>query len=642
LADRRKPTARNRTGSVDKNAAGKNSAVTSLPLRNIAELIADGKITVGVLHPLRCVAVATDGYSLTMRSSNPPSKNPQVTPALLSKSPMLAETPFRRRTAALVFLWLAFVVRGLWYSALMPAWEGYDEPFHFSALQHVASGRGMPQADTLVSLEVQNSLHLLPVPWELQFQSIPKPLATYDDFWRLTLAERNRRMDALRALPPEQGAHPAAEPIRNYESQQAPLYYWLVAIPLGWMKAMPLLSRVYLLRILNVLLASAVVPSVWSIARRVLRSDLQAAGVTAVVVLMPELMINVARVGNQSLSLMLYSLLLVAALRVAQHSMSWRWWIALGCALGIGLMTMASFLTAIPAVIVLAGISFWVPRGAGTRNPKISTIVGRCSAAFAAAFAIAGYWYNHVHAASGSWSGLGHDAALRHISLLQKLSAVPRVNWKSGVLSVLISHIWFGGWSFLRVPVALYLVAFLVIVLGITGVVVRLYRPRGADDEIRDVLVLAAFYLCFWAGLAYHVLITFLHEGVSASTGWYLYAAVAAEGILLVWGLEAFFPVGVVLPLLAIAVAGLDLYGMHALLIPYYTGLTAHHNDVVSPGLLQTIRHLPEVFSRLSETRPAWLGDPVLVSWWIGYWVATVGTVLMVVIIISRKPRPRA
>jgi hypothetical protein len=557
---------------------------------------------------------------------------------------MLAETPFRRPmrrlTAALVFLWLAFVARGLWYSALMPAWEGYDEPFHFAALQYVASGRGMPQADTLVSLEVQNSLHLLPVPWELQFQGLPQPVATYDDFWKLTLAERNRRMDALRALPPEQGAHPAAEPIRNYESQQAPLYYWLVAIPLGWMSAMPLLSRLYLLRMFNVLLASAAVPLAYWIARRVLRSDRQATGVTAVVVLMPELMINLARVGNQSLALMLYSLLLVAALQVTQHPTSWRWWIAVGCALGVGLMTMASFLTAIPAVIVLAGISVWAPRDARTRNPKISAIVGRCSAAFAAAFAIAGYWYNRVHAARGSWSGLGHDAALRDISLLQKLSAVPHVNWKSGVLSVLISHIWFGGWSFLRVPLALYVAALLVIALAIAGVVIKLYRLRGAVDETRDVRVLAAFYICFWAGLAYHVLITFLHEGVSASTGWYLYATVAAEAVLLVWGLEAFFPVGVVLPLLTIAVAGLDLYGMHALLMPYYTGLTAHHNGSVSPALLQTIRHLPEIFSRLSETRPAWLGDPVLVSWWIGYWVATVGVVL-VVMIISRKPQSR-
>ena len=63
MAYRRKPTARNRTGSVDKHAAGKNSAVPSLSLPNIAELIADGEITVGVLRPIGCVATATDGHN---------------------------------------------------------------------------------------------------------------------------------------------------------------------------------------------------------------------------------------------------------------------------------------------------------------------------------------------------------------------------------------------------------------------------------------------------------------------------------------------------------------------------------------------------------------------------------------------------
>jgi hypothetical protein len=63
LANRRKPTTRNRTGSVDKTAAGKKSAVPSLSLPNIAELIADGEITVGVLRPIGCAATATDGHN---------------------------------------------------------------------------------------------------------------------------------------------------------------------------------------------------------------------------------------------------------------------------------------------------------------------------------------------------------------------------------------------------------------------------------------------------------------------------------------------------------------------------------------------------------------------------------------------------
>lgn len=63
----------------------------------------------------------------------------------------------------LALFWLAFIVRGAWYCAVQPPWEGYDEPYHFAALQHVASGRGLTRTDTPISLEVQKTLHLLPI-----------------------------------------------------------------------------------------------------------------------------------------------------------------------------------------------------------------------------------------------------------------------------------------------------------------------------------------------------------------------------------------------------------------------------------------------------------------------------------------------
>jgi hypothetical protein len=58
---RRKPVARNRSRSVSHKAVAKNSAV--VPLSNIADLISDGEITVGVLRPVGCVATATDGHN---------------------------------------------------------------------------------------------------------------------------------------------------------------------------------------------------------------------------------------------------------------------------------------------------------------------------------------------------------------------------------------------------------------------------------------------------------------------------------------------------------------------------------------------------------------------------------------------------
>ena len=60
---RRKPVARNLSRKVSQKAVAKNSAVVPLSLPNIANLISDGEITVGVLRPVGCVATATDGHN---------------------------------------------------------------------------------------------------------------------------------------------------------------------------------------------------------------------------------------------------------------------------------------------------------------------------------------------------------------------------------------------------------------------------------------------------------------------------------------------------------------------------------------------------------------------------------------------------
>ena len=59
----RKPTARNRTRSLDKKALENGSALIPVSLPNIAELITYGEITLGVLRPVGCVATATDGHN---------------------------------------------------------------------------------------------------------------------------------------------------------------------------------------------------------------------------------------------------------------------------------------------------------------------------------------------------------------------------------------------------------------------------------------------------------------------------------------------------------------------------------------------------------------------------------------------------
>jgi hypothetical protein len=57
---RRKPAARKPKRRLDQKVIASNSAVVALSLPNIAHLITYGDITVGVLHPVGCVATAAD------------------------------------------------------------------------------------------------------------------------------------------------------------------------------------------------------------------------------------------------------------------------------------------------------------------------------------------------------------------------------------------------------------------------------------------------------------------------------------------------------------------------------------------------------------------------------------------------------
>ena len=527
-------------------------------------------------------------------------------------------------------------MRGAWYCAVAPPWEGYDEPYHFAALQNVAAGQGMPHADTRISLEVQHSLHLLPLAWMHHFHGIPGPLTPYDDFWKLAPEERNARLAAVKSLDPGEGSQPADQPIGNYESQQPPLYYWVMSVPMRWISGLSLLSRIYWMRILSVLLASTALPLSYWIAKRVLGSQLQALGVVAVTVLLPEFLIDVARVCNESIAIMCFGVALVVSLRVAEKPSRWGGWLLLGAVLGAGLLSKAYMLGTLPGVFVVGHFAFRQKSSDGRPRLGIAAVIARMAATFAIAGVIAGWWYWRVHAATGSLTGVNDEVMASHLTLLQKLSHVPQVNWKRGIASIVHSHLWFGGWSFLRMPKWVSAIAVAVAGVAIVGAVARLRRRTTTVIERQDVLILVGFYAVVWAGLLYHILINFLSHGVAASAGWYLYVTVTAEMVLLVWGLQAFLPNRMVFPGLAVALAVLDLFPMHAYLMPYYSGLSVHVGDWVYANPRATFQQLPVVFTRLGELQAAWLGAPTLWVLWIAYWIATVGTVAVMFVVFRR------
>ena len=312
--------------------------------------------------------------------------------------------------------------------------------------------------------------------------------------------------------------------------------------------------------------------------------------------------------------------------------------VLLGLALGFGLLTKAYFLTAIPALGLVFGWCYWHKVDEG-RKILVNAVL-----ASAIAVVVSGWWYWRSWRLSGAWTGLSEDVALQKMSFADRLGQIVEVDWANALDSIFLSHIWFGNWSFLQVRSWMYHLFEYIVLAAILGLVLwtaGLRRKRLEDEgwlsQPRSILVLGALYAFFWLGLAYHVLLIFLSRGVSTSTGWYLYCLVVAEIILATVGLFALCPVRLrpcVLPAGSVLFALLDLYGLHFLLIPYYTGLISHQSN----GALASfhISQLAEtglgtVILRLQANKPEWLGTGILLVLWILFLVATLGLVVIAI-----------
>ncbi len=205
-----------------------------------------------------------------------------------------------------------------------------------------------------------------------------------------------------------------------------------------------------------------------------------------------------------------------------------------------------------------------------------------------------------------------------HTPTLRQALGLP---WAKAVDSILFSHLYSGGWSFLQVRSWMYHVFYLLALAGLIG----LARAR----RTLAMLWLAGVYACFWLGELYHVWILWVSRGVATSMGYYLYAVVAAEVSLCTAGWIRLVRDrwAAWVPAAAVALfAALDLFAMHAVAIPYYTGLIRHKPN----GALESLHGaalraagLGEVIQRIAAFKAPTLSVPMVWILWMAYLAGT-------------------
>lgn len=531
-----------------------------------------------------------------------------------------------RSSWTLGLLWLAFVWRGLFFATTTPIWEGFDEHAHFSLADALARGDPWPKASDALPLEIQSSLALLP---------LPKLLAGTEalsngQYWKKPPSDRlglERRFASLGAGE-ERGLPPSKHLM--YEAQQAPAYYWVLAgaerLILDW----PLAERVLALRLLTLLVASLLVPFTYMAARRICAPPVALCSVLLLIA-MPQLSMSAARIANDIFAAAAVGWVLLQVAGGAGRKQSPWWALLLGLSTGLALLSKGYLLILLPALAVYF-FAEWLA------NPHSRGVIARNGAiAVAVSAASGGWWYVRNLLAGGSLSGEQMEVAARHGQAF-RWEELAKMDWVRAVDFILMSHIWLGNWSFLVLRGWMYHAVELGFLAAAVGVALWYWRALRRRECSAVLLMILFLQISMAAAVMYHATVSRQMTNFSGTFGHYLDGTVVTEVILLalgcgvlhrVWGAR----------ILVWALVGLDLFGTHVYLLPFYAGRIGEEASGRLPAF--QVLHcdwgcVAEIAANLAVNKGPLAAHPhVLILIWGLYLISTIGVGFSA----SQKPR---
>ncbi|HEV3059161.1 MAG TPA: hypothetical protein VGY48_12995 [Vicinamibacterales bacterium] len=355
---------------------------------------------------------------------------------------------------------LFLTLSGIGYIALQPPFEGFDEFAHYSSLRQIAHTATVPPYGASY-LDSEFTNYQGPMPYGSGAPPYRAQLGarSYREFFAAA-SDRSRYTQKYGAMPP---ARFQESRIPNWQAQHPPLYYLLVAPVVLATDHTSLLAQTFVLRLASYLLA---IGGVWfglTSIRRLGRAtsgratsgqatSAAALGFILYPVLLPEFFPEFARIGNDSLCLLLLGYLLYVMADEIDPGQRLRAPGLIGLVLGLGLLTKALFLPVAAAVILWLVLCRTTADEGPLRTrlahmPDIAKVV-------AIIFVVGGWWYVYKLLVYGNLTG--GDEAIRlsraggmvlglrdHFSL----RAVVR-----GLASIPVTWAWTGTWSLARLP----------------------------------------------------------------------------------------------------------------------------------------------------------------------------------------------
>ena len=440
---------------------------------------------------------------------------------------------------AFIFI-VAVFITGIGWLALLPPWEGFDETAHFSSIQQIADTGTLPLfGKSYLSRDVVGYREHLPMPYSSEPPFDENGGITYQRFRAEPIADAARLL-----LGNPRRFVPSNEP--NWQSQHPPLYYtvmapaYLVSAAWSWPAQLLLMRTIsWLFAMAGFVVGLVAIYRYWPGRDRAVACAIAAAWPFLVPMFFPEM----ARLGNDSLCLLLAGAIWYLLMRLAAKGTQRRDGILLGMLLGLGLITKAFFLP------ITAGVVAYL---------AMRRELGIAGIALVLAALVGGPWYVYKYLAYGVATGAHEEFVLaEHGGMLAGLAAQFSVgalaHGLAGIVATVSRPV---TWSLAKLPEVFLvpLVALLLLPLG--AYAFGLLRTRLGDIAWAPALIVGAVV----AGLVHHVLVRIALSGIGTGTpGWYMHLLAGPLGFAYAVGVLRIANrrfVRVILPPLAIYTLG--------------------------------------------------------------------------------------
>lgn len=395
------------------------------------------------------------------------------------------------------------VANAVLYCSLVPLWEGFDEAFHYGYVQILADQRRLPVlARDTISAEIWESLKLAPMSHVVQ-RAYPE-LTTFAEFFQLPAASQAERRERLDRLSPALRAIYSGTPT-NYELQQAPLAYAVLALPDGLWRDAPLPARVWRLRLVGAILSCLLLSAGALYLSRSIGLNRSGEAVLLFLTFSSQMLYaTTCHVANEWLAVPLAAGVLGSAVRF-HRTPGLKNACGLAVLLSLGLLTKAYFLAFVPGALALLLWHAWREPRAGLQS----------ALAFLLIPAIAGPWYVRNLVRYGNVSGMVEPFG--SVSPRVVLPEALHVPWLRTIAYMARGSLWTGNNTFSTFSRATLDVMLLLVCAGLLALV---FTARAKNREV-GVGVLLGGILCCIAALAYVTLEQHLFLQAAGGGVWY-------------------------------------------------------------------------------------------------------------------------